>query len=291
MAARAPWLVVPLVHREQLLGFTLLQHSRAPRQLDHEDRDLLGPIGRQAAGVLAEHRAQRALDDSREIDLFNRRFAFVVHDVKTITSQMSLLLANADKHGRNPAFQSDLIASIGDSVRSMRRLLGQINAERDRSARPGSLDLVPLVGRLVEQRVDDRRIRFDCALPRLHVNADERSMTAVVGHLLQNAVEAATDLVRIKLASAADGTRAVIEVEDDGPGMDADFVRDRLFRPLVSTKAGGFGIGAYQCRELTRDLGGWLTVSSTPGKGTTMRVTFPLAESAPIQQPRAAASL
>ena len=169
-------------------------------------------------------------------------------------------------------------------------MLGQINAERDRSARPGSLDLVPLVGRLVEQRVGDGRIRFDCSLSRLHVNADEGSMTAVVGHLLQNAVEAATHLVRVKLAGAADGTRAVIEVEDDGPGMDADFVRDRLFRPLVSTKAGGFGIGAYQCRELTRELGGWLSVSSTPGKGTTMRATFPLAESAHIHPTRAALS-
>jgi len=290
IAARAPWLIVPLVHREQLLGFTLLQQSRAPRQLDHEDRDLLGPIGRQAAGVLAEHQAQRALDDAREIDLFNRRFAFVVHDVKTIISQMSLLLANADKHGRNPAFQSDLIASIRDSVRSMHRLLGQINAECDRSARAGDLDLVPLVRRLVEQRIADGRILFDCSLPRLHVCADEGSMSAVVGHLLQNAVEAATNLVRVRLTGAADGTRAVIEVEDDGPGMDPDFIRDRLFRPLASTKAGGFGIGAYQCRELTRELGGWLTVSSTPGKGTTMRVTFPLAISAQINPPRAVAA-
>jgi signal transduction histidine kinase len=54
-------------------------------------------------------------------------------------------------------------------------------------------------------------------------------------------------------------------------------VRDRLFRPLASTKPSGYGIGAYQARALIREQGGELRVESLPGHGTTMRILLPVA--------------
>jgi signal transduction histidine kinase len=83
-------------------------------------------------------------------------------------------------------------------------------------------------------------------------------------------------MVRISLRADAKARRAVLEIEDDGPGMEAGFVRDELFRPLASTKRDGYGIGAYQCRELVRELGGQLAVATAPGRGTTIRVTLPM---------------
>jgi signal transduction histidine kinase len=68
----------------------------------------------------------------------------------------------------------------------------------------------------------------------------------------------------------------MIEVEDSGPGMDVDFVRQKLFRPFFSTRTTGFGIGAYQIRDYVRSMGGHLEVCSAPGKGTTMQVSLPL---------------
>ena len=51
-------------------------------------------------------------------------------------------------------------------------------------------------------------------------------------------------------------------------GMDAEFVRERLFRPFDSTKGSkGMGIGAYQAREYARSLGGDVEVQSSPGRG------------------------
>ena len=61
--------------------------------------------------------------------------------------------------------------------------------------------------------------------------------------------------------------------------MDADFVRDRLFRPFDSTKgAQGMGIGAHQIRETIREMGGSVSVESTPGEGTTLCLRIPLAD-------------
>src|SRR5262249_33635814 len=158
----------------ELLGFVLLQSPRAPRGVDQEDRDLLATVGRQAAAFLAEQRARRALEDARALDLFNRRVAFVVHDLKTMISQLSMLLANADKHGRNPAFQRDLLISVRESVGSMNRLLQEIKAARDGKADSGTLDLVRLVRGLVQQRVPGRpEITLQCLAPRLEIVADE----------------------------------------------------------------------------------------------------------------------
>jgi signal transduction histidine kinase len=68
----------------------------------------------------------------------------------------------------------------------------------------------------------------------------------------------------------------IVEVGDDGPGMSADFIHERLFAPFHSNKHGGFGVGVYQCREFARERGGDLDVISSPGSGTTMRLRLPV---------------
>ena len=59
--------------------------------------------------------------------------------------------------------------------------------------------------------------------------------------------------------------------------MSADFIRDELFAPFKSTKSGGFGIGAFEAREMTRDMGGKLLVESEPGVGSCFTIELPAA--------------
>ena len=77
---------------------------------------------------------------------------------------------------------------------------------------------------------------------------------------------------------ATDG-QAVLRVIDQGAGMDAEFIRQRLFRPFDSTKGSkGMGIGAYQAREYARGLGVDVEVQSEPGKGTEFCIRLPLCQ-------------
>ena len=110
-----------------------------------------------------------------------------------------------------------------------------------------------------------------------HIEAmgDEARLSAVIGHLLQNAVEAVEADGLITLSLDIEGDFAVLSVTDNGPGMEAEFIRDELFRPLHTTKRTGSGLGAYQTRELVRDMGGRLDVISAPGAGTTVKVLLP----------------
>jgi signal transduction histidine kinase len=102
----------------------------------------------------------------------------------------------------------------------------------------------------------------------------------VIGHVVQNAQEATRRDGRVEVLLVHKDGEAVIEVRDDGVGMDEAFVRERLFKPFDSTKGlAGMGIGAYECREFIRSIGGRIEVTSAPGAGTAFRMIVPLAES------------
>jgi len=66
-----------------------------------------------------------------------------------------------------------------------------------------------------------------------------------------------------------------IDVIDHGCGMSPGFVRDQLFRPFVSSKTAGFGIGAFEARQLVHAMGGALDVVSREGEGTRFRILLP----------------
>ncbi len=272
------WLVVPLVHDERLIGFIVLGAPRAPREINWEDYDILKTVGRQAASYLAQEQAARALSEARQFEAFNRRFAFVLHDIKNLVSQLSLMARNAEKHRDNPEFQEDMLQTVRDSVEKMNRLLVRLHAEPTEGRRP-VVDLALVLRRLVRDRSEGAApIELDIRGGGLAVAVDEDRLIAVLDHLIQNALDAsgAGDRVRVRLAGRDD--EAVIEIEDHGAGMDAAFVRDELFRPFRSTKDTGYGIGAYESREFARAMGGRLDVISAPGEGTIMRMMLPRAD-------------
>ena len=84
------------------------------------------------------------------------------------------------------------------------------------------------------------------------------------------------------LGQSSDGMNATIEVVDSGHGMSPDYLRTRLFKPFVSSKQGGFGIGAFESRELIRAMKGRLDVESREGLGTRFIVRLPLASTAEL---------
>jgi putative PEP-CTERM system histidine kinase len=281
-ASQRLWLVVPLLHDEELLGFVVLQRPRARQQLNWETLDLLKTAASQAASYLALEQAAKALADARQFEGFNRLSAFVVHDLKNLIAQLSLVASNAERHKGNPAFMEDAIATVRNSVDKMNRLLAQL-----RSAMPGNrFDKVNL-GAVVRDAVAERASQ--APVPRLTadgigetvVYADKDRLVAVIGHIIQNAQEATGSTGSVNVRLLREGVQAAIEIADDGIGMDAAFIRDRLFKPFDSTKGlTGMGIGAYECREFIRALGGRVEVSSTVGEGTRFTMILPVAEEA-----------
>ncbi len=274
---RRTWLVVPLWHRG-LVGMVILEQPRAARILGWEDYDLLGVVGRQAASYLAEHKAQEALEAAREFEIFNRRFAFVVHDVKNLVSQLSVLGSNFEKHGHRQEFRDDAVSSLKDAAAMMNRLMARISAFQPKEPVKAELALRPIIQKVVAAQPErDPELVVESGTANLYAVGNSDRLEAIFSHLIQNAADAAGSHGTVRINLHGEGSFAVVDVIDDGPGMEPDFVRRELFKPFQSTKKGGMGIGVYQCREYAREFGGDLVAISEPGEGTTMRVTLPVA--------------
>ncbi|MBB3763197.1 XrtA/PEP-CTERM system histidine kinase PrsK [Sphingomicrobium lutaoense] len=269
------WIGIPLQHNGLLVGLVILAAPDYRRALDWEDFDLMKTAGRQAASNLAEALGQEALAKAQRFEEFNRRFAFIMHDIKNLVSQLSLLSRNAEKHADNPDFRADMVATLKSSVGKMNDLLSRLSPQT--ASREGRAEATPLRDIIAfaiasKRRDHDVRLVGDASLWAI---ADPAGLEQAVGHLLQNAIDASPADKPVSVHVGQDGRGVRIVIADEGHGMDADFVRSRLFEPFASTKDGGFGIGAFEARSLIAAMGGRLSVDSAPGCGT--RFTIHLA--------------
>lgn len=281
------WLVVPLLWHERLLGFVVLAESFSQPGMDWEVNDLLKTAARQAAAHLAQAQAAEALTVARQFESFNRAAAFVVHDIKNLVAQLSLLLANAQKHKHKPEFQEDMLATIESSVARMNRMLVKLGDDKggDGAGDDDGVELVALLDEVMRAKsAFSLKPELHVETDRARARADREKLARVLGHLVQNAIEATPYTGKVSVTLARDdSTRpaaAVVTVADTGVGMDADFIRERLFRPFASTKGTGMGIGAYECKEYVQELGGDIQVASRPGQGTRFTVRLPLIQEA-----------
>ncbi|QMW22876.1 XrtA/PEP-CTERM system histidine kinase PrsK [Sandaracinobacteroides saxicola] len=280
-AAASPdiWLAIPLIRAEQLCGILLLQRSLVLRDLNWEDFDLLRTLGSQGASYLAEASAQARLEESRRFDEFNRRFAFVMHDIKNLISQVGLVARNAERHADNPEFRADMVATLNNSVTKMNDLLALMGKASGSAPEPqaGSADLARIATMVIAaKRRAHGAMRLEGADLPLPLPGDEGRLEAMLTHLVQNAIDASAPEAPVTVTLGRRGALAELTVADRGHGMTAGFIREELFKPFRSTKTGGFGIGAHEAREIVRQHGGRMEVSSTPGEGSTFTITLPL---------------
>jgi putative PEP-CTERM system histidine kinase len=278
LAASNAWLVVPLLVGEELLGFVVLARPLAPQKLNWEVLDLLKTAGRQAAGYLAQMQATEALLDARKFEAFNRMSAFVVHDLKNIVAQLSLMLKNAERLHDNREFQQDMLLTVESSLEKMRRLMLQL---REGATPPGGsrgVELTVILSRLVATaKSQGRELKVESS-ERLATRGHEERLERVLGHLVQNAMDATPATGHVWIKAERSSGQIKVEVGDTGAGMSEEFIRTRLFRPFNTTKRNGMGIGTYESFQYIRELGGSITVNSTPGEGTTVTVLLPLFE-------------
>ena len=269
---------VPLMHGGQLVGLLGLGRPDAPFQMNYEDRDLLKTVGRHVGAQLAQIEADRRLTESRQFEAYSRLTAFLMHDLKNLVAQLSLVVGNAERHRRNPAFVDDAIDTIKSSTDRMTRLVEQLQRGEVRSPeRP--IVLREILERVVARTVDRSPApTLTCPDPAIVVTGDPERLTMSIEHIVRNGQDAtgADGAVSVRLAQSGD--RAVIQIADTGTGMSAEFIRDRLFKPFDSTKGSkGMGIGAYQVRDYVWSIRGDISVSSSPGSGTVFSISLPIA--------------
>ncbi|MFO1367615.1 MAG: XrtA/PEP-CTERM system histidine kinase PrsK [Marinagarivorans sp.] len=285
------WLILPLIDKAELIGFMVLT---APAQnqeaLNWEDLDLLKILGRQVAHYLSRQAQADQLAEARQFETFNRLSAYMMHDLKNLIAQQSLVVKNAAKHKDNPAFVEDAIQTISNSVNRMQHLLQKLQHTSGEEVRVLLLSevLMDAVKRC-QKAMPAPTLRIDDG--DLQVKADRESLTMVFAHMIQNAQDATLASGYVDLFITRQEGFAVVLIEDNGQGMDEEFIQNRLFRPFDTTKTGkGMGIGMYQARDCITNLGGEISVESVPGEGTTFFIRLPLVQEGVVALPKPAAA-
>ena len=276
LALPAAWLVVPLLVADELLGFVVLAQPRTPVDLDWEVRDLLKTAARQAAGFLAQMHATEALLEARKFDAFNRMSAFVVHDLKNIITQLSLMMKNAERHQGNPEFQQDMLITVDSSLDKLRQMMVQLREGERPAGVASGVELAPILQRIADSaRHRGRGIELDIA-DRIATRGHAQRLERVIGHVVQNALDATPASGKVWATLRQASGRVLVEIGDTGAGMSPEFIQTRLFRPFNSTKSSGMGIGSYESFQYVKELGGSIDVKSEVGLGSVVTLLLPL---------------
>lgn len=272
------WLIVPLFQKNNLEGFVVLTQPRVARQIDWEDHDLLKTTGMQLANAFALTRTSDDLSRARQFEAYNRFSAFLVHDLKNLVAQISLIVKNSEKHKRNPEFIDDSIETLENVVKKIDHILGQLKKGDIQRSGQTNVNLTEVLSDVVLQQSSNKpavTVKLDAQ--EYQVLAEKEKMIAILGHLVQNAQEATSDhgTVQIEVEKIADNI--VIKIIDSGCGMDEKFIQQRLFRPFDTTKGNaGMGIGVYEAREYILQQSGRIDVISKVGQGTSFILSLPV---------------
>jgi len=276
-----PWLIVPLIYNDLLIGFVVLDHAAARKKsFNWEDSDLLKTAARQVAAFLEQMNASKALAEARQFESFNKVSTYVVHDIKNLVAQLSLISSNAEKHKDNPLFMEDVFKTINNSVSKMNKMM-EVLSGKGTETKSSKVNIISVLEELVHHRqiAGGKPVPIlGCESTSFFVKADKNQLIAILGHLVQNAQDATDDNGKLTISQKRSTNGVVIEIEDTGSGMSEDFIKNNLFKPFKTTKGSkGMGIGVYEAREIILAIGGQIEVRSEEGVGTCFKLTVPAA--------------
>ncbi len=278
------WGLVPLIHFERIIGVIVLARPEFPRKLDWEDYDLLRVVGQQLASYLAESFSEVALAEANRFEDFHRRIAFVMHDIKNLASQISLLARNAELHAEKKAFRDDMLVTLRNSADKLNALLARLSRYGNGVVESLGAVSAAAVVRSAVARFGGSPLVIVAQCEEKEILANKDALEQVLVHLIQNGIDASTGNSPVFVSLVSEGLYARFDVVDSGCGMSPDFTRSKLFKPFVSTKNGGFGIGAFEARELVRAMRGRLDVESREGLGSRFIIRIPIAAAAEIYE-------
>ncbi|MFH1486931.1 MAG: ATP-binding protein, partial [Chloroflexota bacterium] len=293
--------LVPLVSRGELVGALLVGGKRSGLGYAEGDVRFLDTIASNVAiaidnarlyqeakgSYLSLRQAQQAMIQSERLRALGEAAAGVAHDfsnaLTTILTRAQLAQEDSKdqrvKHALSQIEQAALDAT--NMVRRLRMVSQQPKTER---ATAVALDeAVKSVMALVEPRL--RELQQTGRAPieivfRLEsgawVEASAADLREVATNIILNALDAMPAGGRLEVSSHIQDGWVEVRFADSGVGISPE-IQPRIFEPFFTTKAGtGTGLGLPICQRLVSELGGTITVSSVPSKGSTFVVRLPV---------------
>ncbi len=275
-------MVVPLVNNSKIEGLTVLREQIVPQKLIYDDYDLMKVMARQAAQAIVNLRLSEEIMEMRAMAAVSRISTFVIHDLKNLTTSLSLVVDNAEEHIGNPDFQQDAIRTIGNTLLKMKSLMQRLKSIPEKITLEARVEDIDRLSREIVTDLERMRPkgRIEYEGSPIFSCVDKEELRKVIINLVQNALEASGEQGSVKVITCGENGGVCVRVSDTGCGMTEDFLKNHLFKPFRTTKQNGLGIGLYQCRQIVEAHGGKIEVTSEVGKGTVFTICLPAAETA-----------
>ena len=122
------WLVIPLISNNKVIGLAMFREHIVPEMLIYDDFDLMKVLARQAAQAITNLRLSEEVSEMRAMAAVSKVSTFVIHDLKNLTTSLSLFVDNAEEHINNPDFQKDTITTMKNSLLKMKSLMQRLRS-------------------------------------------------------------------------------------------------------------------------------------------------------------------
>ena len=281
---------------DSLVRFTQDVGGGARRRAKEGD-DEVGRLGRAFNEMLDR------LDDSKILKVRHEKLALaglfaarVAHDIRNPLASMKINTQLLEKsvgsrepfdyaQGRQGAGSHEKNADLVNAVLYDISQVESVIRDLIELARPSELKLVPVdlnavvrtVLRQLESRLTHRKVVASLDLPeRLPlVMTDAQRFSQALINVIVNASDAMPNGGALVVRTRAEGGDVVIDVEDEGVGIDPALA-DRVFDPFVSSKPEGVGLGLVNARAVVEGHGGRITLTPRQPQGTRARIVMPV---------------
>lgn len=273
-------LIVPLVSNEVVAGVVVLGEHLAAEKLTYEDYDLMKTLARQASLAILNFKLSEELAETREVAAVAKISSFVIHDLKNLATNLSLVLDNAKNYIGDPEFQNDMIDTVKSTLNKMKVLIQELKRLPEKSTLHSELTDVHLLTKTVVEEIKGAREKANIIYRGSSVMSivDREEIKKVILNIILNALDATGESGLIEIETGIDKEKIYIRVKDNGCGMEKEFIVNQLFKPFRTTKKKGLGIGLYQCKQIVTAHGGRIDVESEVRNGSVFTVYLPFAK-------------
>ncbi|MEK6798507.1 MAG: ATP-binding protein [Planctomycetota bacterium] len=276
---------VPIIARDQVHGVLHLDCSMSHHTYTQEQLRLAVAIGRLAGMAIENINLLESRVKTERLAAAGETVAYLSHHIRNILQGMQ---GGADVVEIAIKRQSlEAIASGWTLVRkNLSRIyllaMNMLTFSRDRQPNIETVQLNKIIGdvsELVQSKADEHNVMILAELDDMPPTpVDPDGMHQVIHNIVLNAIEAARPeggRINVSTRYQPKPPQAIITITDNGPGIPRDQL-GRIFDPFHSSKGhGGTGLGLAAARKIVSEHGGTIDVESTPGEGTTFRVTLP----------------
>jgi putative PEP-CTERM system histidine kinase len=272
-------LCLPIRAQGELTAIVTFGKPAHGEPYDTDDCDLLSGIAHYVGALLSHAAISEERQASAELEALHRFSVFCLHDLKNLAARLSLIAQNVGSHGRDPAFQASAMRTVADTAKQITSLVSKLSLKSFEPVTVKPRELVDIHA-LVEEVVAP--LSGSTPVP---IHVEPGPVSPVLGIREQIHQVLLNVVLNAKQAIAGDGHISIsieqcegsvlVTVSDTGSGIPSDLL-ESLFRPSQSCRAGGLGIGLYQCKQIMEAHHGSIQVRSEEGKGTRVQITFPL---------------